>query len=80
MFEPRYSGTNRTGVCICGCSWDKHHLSVVMNKEYSEQTKEGYIPEECCAYGFNETGGKKYNSETHEWEDHCLGYRDTGEI
>jgi hypothetical protein len=48
-----------------------------MNREYAEQTGESYIPDECCAYGFNETGGKKFNAETKTWEDHCHGYRDT---
>ena len=51
--KPKYSGPNRSGTCICGCTWDKHHLGIVMNSVYAEATKEGYIPEECCAYGFN---------------------------
>ena len=75
--QPRYSGPNRSGTCLCGCRWDDHHLGCVMNPEYVKQTGEAYIPDECCAYGFNETGGKKFNAETKEWEDHCHGYRDT---
>ena len=77
MREPRYSGPNRSGICICGCSWEKHHLSCVMRQEYVDETGECYIPEECCAYGCNETGGMKYNKETEEYEDHCYGYRDS---
>jgi hypothetical protein len=50
---------------------------MVMNEEYVKQTGEGYIPQECEAYGFNETGGMKYNLETQEYEDHCHGYRDS---
>jgi len=50
---------------------------MVMNEEYAEQTKEGYVPQECEAYGFNETGGLKWNSETEEYEPHCFGYEDT---
>jgi hypothetical protein len=61
MSEPRYSGPNRSGVCVCGCSWELHHLSCVMRQEYFDETGEAHIPEECCAYGFNEVGGMKYN-------------------
>ena len=77
MREPRYSGPNRSGICICGCSWKQHHLSCVMNQEYVDETGENYLPEECCAYGCNEVGGLKYNEKTGEWEDHCHGYRDS---
>lgn len=75
--KPRYSGPDRSGICVCGCRWDEHHLGLVMNQAYAEQTQEGYSPDECCAYGFNETGGLKYNSETEEWENHCQRYKDT---
>lgn len=78
QYQPRYSGPGRSGICECGCSWDSHHLGVVMNSVYSTETGEGYIPEECCAFGSNEVGGLKYNLETQEWEDHCHGYRDGG--
>jgi hypothetical protein len=78
MREPRYSGPERTGVCVCGCPWDKHHLCMVMRQDYLDATQEQYIPDECCAYGFNEVGGMKYNKELGEWEDHCHGYRDSG--
>ena len=50
-----------------------------MNKDYSDLTQEGYVPQECDAFGFNEVGGMKYNQETGEWEDHCHGYRDNRE-
>lgn len=75
--QPRYSGPNRSGVCVCGCPWHEHHLGMVMNKAYLEATQEAYIPQECDAYGSNEVGGKKYNEETGEWEDHCHQYKDT---
>ena len=77
-YKPKYSGPNCSGVCLCGCPWDSHHLGVVMNKEYVEQTQEGYIPEECDTYGFNEVGGMKYNEDIGEWEDHCHVYVDSG--
>lgn len=79
MYEPRYSGPNRSGFCVCGCKWDDHHLGCVMNQDYFDATGENYVPDECCAFGFNETGGQKYNEETKEWEDHCSRYRDTKE-
>lgn len=78
-YKPRYSGPNRAEVCICGCSWDNHHLGVVMNVDYAEQTQEAYVPQECVSFGSNETGGMKYDEETHTWIDHCQGYRDLKE-
>ena len=48
-----------------------------MNRDYLLATDESYVPEECVAFGCNETGGMKYNKETREWEDHCHSYRDT---
>lgn len=56
-YTARYSGPNRSGVCVCGHSWEKHHLSCVMNREYAEATGESYVPQECEAFGFNERGG-----------------------
>lgn len=56
-YEPRYSGPNKSGVCKCGHSWDKHHLGMVMRQEYVDATGEIYIPQECEAFGFNEMGG-----------------------
>jgi len=78
MREPRYSGPNRSGICVCGCSWEDHHLCVVMNREYAEATGEAYVPQECEAFGFNEVGGMKYNEETKRWDAHCQSYIDTG--
>lgn len=78
-FEPRYSGPSRSGICVCGHSWEEHHLGVVMNRDYTRQTGEGYVPQECEHFGFNEAGGMEYNKETGFWEDHCHNYRDTGE-
>ena len=78
-YEARYSGPGKTGICKCGCSWDRHHLGVVMNRDYSEQTEEAYLPEECESYGFNEVGGMKFNEETKKWETHCHKYEDRGE-
>jgi hypothetical protein len=73
----KYSGENRTGICVCGHSWEVHHLGIVMNLEYIEQTKESYLPQECEAFGFNEAGGMMFVDG--EWIDHCHQYRDTYE-
>lgn len=75
-YVPRYSGPNRSGYCVCGCKWDRHHLGLVMRMEYAEQTKEGYIPQECETFGFNEGGGRKLDADG-VWQDHCHTYRDT---
>lgn len=77
MREPRYSGPNRSGICICGCPVKDHHLSCVMRQEYVDETGEQYIPGECVHFGSNESGGLKYNKQKDEWEDHCHGYKDT---
>jgi hypothetical protein len=79
MSEPRYSGPNRSGICVCGCRWYHHHLSCVLNEDYRNETQEVNVPEECVAYGFNEVGGMKFNQETKRWEDHCHSYRDSKE-
>lgn len=78
MSESRYSGPNRSGICICGHSWEEHHLGVVMNREYAEKTGEAYLPQECEAYGFNEVGGLKY--ENGKWIDHCQNYQDSKQL
>lgn len=83
-----------SGICKCGCSWEDHHLSFIMNGEvivaiklfYEKNFPDRvwpkvngyplYVPEECEAHGFNELGGKKLNSESGEYEDHCHSYED----
>lgn len=74
--DRRYSGPGRTGICVCGCSWDSHHLGIVMNSAYREATGEGYVPEECETFGFNEVGGMKQVDG--KWVDHCHRYEDSG--
>lgn len=78
MTEPRYSGENRSGICVCGCKWEDHHLGVVMNDDYYKETGETYLPQECEKYGFNEVGGKKFVDG--EWIEHCERYQDTKDI
>jgi hypothetical protein len=75
MSEPRYSGPNRSGICVCGHSWEDHHLGIVMNKEYRRDTNEAYVPQECEHFGFNETGGLECVNG--KWINHCQNYRDS---
>lgn len=70
-YTPRYSGPNCSGTCNCGHSWEDHHLGVVLNEDYRQQTGEAYIPQECEFFGWNETGGLGADG-----KDHCHGYRD----
>lgn len=80
MSQPLYSGPNRSGTCVCGHSWQDHHLSCVMNKFYYRETHEAYVPEECCHYGSNELGGLMPNPDPDaedRYIDHCHGYRDS---
>lgn len=72
MYKPKYSGPNRSGVCICGHKWTRHHLGMVMRQEYIDATHEGYIPQECEHFGFNEMGGLD-----EEGNEHCFGYKDS---
>jgi len=78
-----YSGPGKSGICICGCAWDDHHLGMVarLGRTLTKQgTYEYYIPQECERYGFNECGGMKFNETTEEWEYHCNGYQDRGTL
>ncbi len=71
-WTPRYSGPNRSGICRCGHSWEDHHLCMVMNKAYADDTGEGYVPCECEFFGSNEDGGLDA-----EGNDHCSSYLDS---
>lgn len=75
--KPKYSGPGKTGVCVCGHSVFDHHLGVVMNVAYYEQTQEAYVPQECEFYGCNKEGGMMPGPDG-EWIDHCFGYQDSG--
>ncbi len=46
-WHPRYSGPNRSGICVCGHTWDTHHLGCVLNVDYAKATGEAYVPQEC---------------------------------
>ena len=70
--QPRYSGPKCSGICVCGHSWEEHHLGIVLRQEYVDETGEGYIPQECEYFGFNEMGGLDA-----EGNDHCSHYQDS---
>ena len=72
-FKPRYSGPGRSGICVCGHLWKKHHLGMVLNTEYYEATKEAYVPQECEHYGVNE-----YSGLDAQGRPHCGSYSDRG--
>jgi len=74
MRPARYSGPNRSGLCICGHSWKAHHLGIVMRESalHTDGGPEGYIPQECEFYGCNEMGGLDRDG-----NEHCFGYIDT---
>lgn len=67
-----YSGKHRSGICMCGHSWEDHHCSMVMNITYYKKTKEYCVPEECLYYGCNEEGGLDDDGNPH-----CFGYLDS---
>ena len=74
MRPARYSGPHRSGICICGHSWQDHHLGMVATMTGSETDggQEYYIPQECEYYGCNEDGGFGPQGEAH-----CNHYLDT---
>lgn len=81
--EARYSGPNKCGICVCGCSWEDHHLGIIARPGFllrKEGVYEHYVPQECDNYGCNETGGMKFNDSTQEWEPHCYSYMDAGNV
>jgi len=67
-----YSGPGRTGICTCGHRWDEHHLGMVMQQRYIDETGEGYIAQECEHFGFNEMGGLDKDG-----NEHCFRYEDS---
>lgn len=73
MREAIYSGPKRSGICVCGHSWEAHHLGMVMKPgaEVTDGGVEYYIPQECEYYGCNEMSGVDT-----EGDEHCFGYRD----
>lgn len=79
MREPKYSGPGRTGTCVCGHLWEAHHLGLVAQQAYIDETQEGYIPQECEYYGCNEMGGMMWDESGDNLVPHCSQYRDSGE-
>lgn len=69
-----YSGPMRSGVCVCGHSWEDHHLGMVIDQSKVQTTggPENYVPQECEFYGSNEDAGLDTDG-----NDHCWRYRDS---
>jgi hypothetical protein len=59
-----------SGVCMCGHSYEDHHLGVVLDPKAYAVTGL-HLPQECEFFGSNEDGGLDENS-----EDHCIQYVD----
>ena len=75
-----YSWQIVSGICICGCSYEDHHLNVIMNwPEDLPADHPPYVPEECERYGCNEFGGL-IEEEPDCWYDHCHQYKDKDHV
>jgi hypothetical protein len=72
-WTPRYSGPLCCGICVCTHHYSDHHLGIVMNQEYLDQTGESYIAQECEWYGCNQEGGLDDAGNLH-----CGHYVDAG--
>ena len=74
MRKAIYSGPDRSGICVCGHSWQDHHLCMVMRQDavMTDGGEENYIPCECEVFGSNEDGGLDA-----EGNAHCHGYKDS---
>ena len=59
-----------SGTCLCGHTDDDHHGSVVVDPEVAKVLG-SRLPDECLAYGCNETGGLDEDGNLH-----CGGYVD----
>lgn len=62
-----------SGVCMCGHSWEEHHLGMVMRPEIAAVIGP-YVPGACLKYGSNEDEGLDEHGELH-----CAGYVDKDE-
>ena len=60
-----------SGICLCGHTWERHHLSMVARKEFTDLLNEGAMPGACLAFGCNEREGLDEKDELH-----CFGYVD----
>jgi hypothetical protein len=62
-----------SGTCLCGHSYEDHHLGMVLNPE-AHAVMGPYLPEECEFFGSNEDGGLD-----EQGQDHCWRYVDSEE-
>lgn len=59
-----------SGTCLCGHSYEDHHIGIVVNPE-ALTIMGPYLPQECEFFGSNENGGLDENG-----EQHCRRYVD----
>ncbi len=59
-----------SGTCMCGHSYEDHHLGMVLNPE-ALAVMGPHLPQECAFFGTNEDAGLDEHG-----EDHCLQYVD----
>ncbi len=53
-----------SGTCLCGHSYEDHHLGMVMNPEAAAIVGP-HLPGECVFFGTNEDGGLDEHGEAH---------------
>ena len=70
-----------SGTCVCGHSWEDHHLGMILNKPIWDEMQKRwpdhppYVPQECEYYGCNEYGGLDA-----EGNPHCFQYTDVDSV
>jgi hypothetical protein len=62
-----------SSVCMCGHSYEDHHLGIVLNPE-AYAVMGPHLPDECEFFGSNEDGGLDENG-----NEHCHRYVDAEE-
>ena len=61
---PKFSKVIYSGTCLCGHSYEDHHISMVLNRE-ALAVMGPHMPEECEYFGCNETGGLDEHGNPH---------------
>lgn len=72
--KPKYRWQIVSGMCVCGHSYEDHHLGFIMNEDTLRDLPADhplYLPQECEFFGCNEGGGLD-----EEGNDHCQQYID----
>ncbi len=53
-----------SGTCLCGHSYEDHHLGMVLNPE-AQKVMGDYLPQECEFFGSDEDGGNDEHGQPH---------------